>query len=52
MGVNSKEYFNILIERLQNVADNQIEAIDKAAEICAKSILKDKLVFTFGTGHG
>ena len=52
MGKNSKEYLNILIERLQNVADSQIEAIDKAAEICAESILNDKLVFTFGTGHG
>ena len=52
MGENSREYLNILIERLQNVADSQIEVIDKAAEICAESILNDKLVFTFGTGHG
>lgn len=45
-------YFGSLAERLQRVADTQEEAITQAAEICAQSILSDKLVFTFGTGHG
>lgn len=46
------DYFATVIERLQKVADSQGEAIDAAAEICAEAIINDKLVFTFGTGHG
>jgi len=34
------------------VQDTQLQAIEAAAEICANSNLEDKLVFTFGTGHG
>ena len=47
-----KEYFSLLTERLQVVIDTQENAIQSAAEICAQSIAKEKLVFTFGTGHG
>ena len=47
-----KDYFSLLSERLQVVIETQEEAIRSAADICAKSIVKDKLVFTFGTGHG
>jgi uncharacterized phosphosugar-binding protein len=46
------KYFSVLIERLAQVRDAQNEAIDQAAEICADSIAADKLVFSFGTGHG
>lgn len=45
-------YFASLAERLDAVRKTQIEAIDRAAEACAQSIAKDKLAFTFGTGHG
>ncbi|GKX35698.1 MAG: hypothetical protein MnENMB40S_33160 [Rhizobiaceae bacterium MnEN-MB40S] len=45
-------YFETLIGRLQTVADTQGDAIEAAAEICAEAIMNDKLVFTFGTGHG
>jgi uncharacterized phosphosugar-binding protein len=45
-------YFDSLIERLRNVRTSQAAAIDAAAEACAGSIARDKLVFTFGTGHG
>jgi uncharacterized phosphosugar-binding protein len=45
-------YFTTLIERLQEVRDTQAAAIDRAADACAKSIAADKLVFSFGTGHG
>ena len=45
-------YFDTVIERLQKVAETQADAIQAAAEICAESIINDKLVFTFGTGHG
>jgi uncharacterized phosphosugar-binding protein len=52
MTVLSIRYFDTLIERLAKVRDEQAEAIEKAAELCAKSIAAEKLVFTFGTGHG
>ena len=45
-------YFASLAERLDVVRKTQAEAIGRAAEACAQSIAKDKLAFTFGTGHG
>jgi uncharacterized phosphosugar-binding protein len=48
----ANRYFTTLIERLEKVRDSQGEAIDRAAEACAQSIASDKLVFSFGTGHG
>ena len=45
-------YFSTLAERLERVRATQAAAIEKAAELCAKSIAPEKLVFTFGTGHG
>lgn len=46
------DYRRLLEEKLALVFDHQQEAIDAAAEACADSIEKGKLVFTFGTGHG
>ena len=45
-------YFEVLIERLVEIRATQAEAIDRAAEACARSIAANKLVFSFGTGHG
>ena len=45
-------YFATLAERMKIVADSQKDAIEAAAVICADAIADDKLVFTFGTGHG
>lgn len=47
-----QDYRRLLDEKLALVFDNQEDAIDKAAEVCAASIGKGKLVFAFGTGHG
>ncbi|MBE7620962.1 SIS domain-containing protein [Gluconacetobacter entanii] len=47
-----EEYFDVLIARLGRVRDTQAENIRAAAKLCARSIARDKLVFTFGTGHG
>ena len=47
-----QDYRRLLEEKLALVFDHQQEAIDAAAEACADSIEKGKLVFTFGTGHG
>lgn len=48
----ARDYFNLVIERMQTVIDDQADAIEAAGAICADAIAKDKLVFTFGTGHG
>jgi uncharacterized phosphosugar-binding protein len=48
----AQNYFALVIERLNTVMETQAEAIEAAAEICAEAIARDKLVFTFGTGHG
>ena len=45
-------YFSTLAERLDKVRTTQSVAIEQAAELCARSIAAQKLVFTFGTGHG
>jgi len=45
-------YFDALIERLSEIRNKQRQAIDRAAALCADSIAADKLVFSFGTGHG
>jgi uncharacterized phosphosugar-binding protein len=45
-------YFDDLIARLSAISDGQTDAIDRAASFCADSIAADKLVFSFGTGHG
>tara|TARA_R110002020_G_scaffold233050_18_gene444794 strand:- start:2314 stop:3081 length:768 start_codon:yes stop_codon:yes gene_type:complete len=47
-----KRYLQTVVDRLTAVMDTQTAAIEEAANICAQSILNDKLVFTFGTGHG
>jgi uncharacterized phosphosugar-binding protein len=45
-------YFDQLIERLGEVRATQGQAIGRAAQACAASIAAEKLVFSFGTGHG
>ena len=52
MSAVASRYFSALIERLEQVRDAQGPAIERAAEACARSIAVDKLVFSFGTGHG
>lgn len=48
----SRRYLQTVIDRLTTVMGTQTAAIEAAADACARSILADKLVFTFGTGHG
>jgi uncharacterized phosphosugar-binding protein len=47
-----QQYRATLEDRLARVFDHQEAAIYAAADACADSIEKGKLVFTFGTGHG
>jgi uncharacterized phosphosugar-binding protein len=52
MSAVAHRYFSTLIDRLEQVRDTQGPPIERAAEACARSIAEDKLVFSFGTGHG
>jgi len=45
-------YLNNTIKRLEEVRATQGDAIATAGRACADSIAAEKLVFTFGTGHG
>lgn len=47
-----RRYLQTVIDRLTTVIETQSAAIETAAQLCAEAILNDKLVFTFGTGHG
>src|SRR6266436_3159308 len=44
-------YFVKATELLQQVRDHELEAIQRAAEVCAASIAQGGLVFLFGNGH-
>lgn len=48
----SKDYLSAVMDRIAYVRDTQLDSIEKAAKVCADTILNDSLVFTFGTGHG
>lgn len=48
----SKNYLDTMVERLETLRDTQLDSIQEAAQVCADTILRDNLVFTFGTGHG
>src|SRR5678810_1132655 len=44
-------YYEKALELLRRVRDQEIDAIDRAAEVCASSIAQGGLVFLFGNGH-
>lgn len=45
------DYFDKTLELLGRLRETQLEAIGRAAEICAESIANRGLVFLFGNGH-
>jgi uncharacterized phosphosugar-binding protein len=45
------EYFDRAVGLLRRVRETELEAIERAAEICAGSIARGGLVFLFGSGH-
>lgn len=47
----SRRYLVEAAAIIERIADTQLEAIDRAAEICARSIGSGGLVHAFGTGH-
>ena len=47
----SLRYLQIAQSIVQKIIDTQIDAIERAAEICSNTIVKDGLVFCWGGGH-
>jgi uncharacterized phosphosugar-binding protein len=47
----AETYASALFGVLKQVADTQQEAIQKAADILAKAVVGDGIIYTFGTGH-
>lgn len=47
----SQAYLQAAQKILKRIEETQMEAIEAAAEICARSIASDGLVHLFGTGH-
>jgi uncharacterized phosphosugar-binding protein len=47
----SLRYLQIANSIVQKIIDTQLDAIEKAAEICSNTIVKDGLVFCWGGGH-
>jgi uncharacterized phosphosugar-binding protein len=45
-------YLDNTLQRLEELRESQLDAIAEAGRACADSIAADKLVLTFGTGHG
>ena len=46
------KYLTAVVTQIEWVLKNQEDNIEEAAKLCADSIERDGLVFTFGTGHG
>src|SRR3989304_4932245 len=44
-------YFDAVQGILDRIRTTQVDALEKAADICANSIASDGLVHVFGTGH-
>lgn len=46
-----KEYREFITNTLLKIEENEIDKIEKAAIIASETILKDKFIYVFGTGH-
>ncbi|HTM47882.1 MAG TPA: SIS domain-containing protein [Bryobacteraceae bacterium] len=44
-------YYEKALDLLRQVRDQELDAIERAAEVCASSIARGGLVFLFGNGH-
>jgi uncharacterized phosphosugar-binding protein len=47
----SSRYLSTAAEIIQKISATQLEAIEQAAQICARTIVADGLVFCWGGGH-
>ena len=51
MTTSAMEYLNQAQAILKRIQTTQMEAIERAAELCTKAIAGDGLVHMFGSGH-
>lgn len=49
--MSSFKYFNAVEGLIEEIKETQMDNIQKAAEIFAETIKKDKIIHVFGTGH-
>ncbi|MGI6608721.1 MAG: sugar isomerase domain-containing protein [Erysipelotrichaceae bacterium] len=49
--MKQKEYYEIVKEQLQRQMTEEAENIEKAAHLCADSIMKKRVLHVFGCGH-
>ena len=47
----AKQYFENVIQRIQRLADEQMPAIDAAAELLADAVVNGQRIFAFGCTH-
>lgn len=47
----SVRYIAFIQDIVQKILDTQVEAIERAAQICSETIVRDGLVFCWGGGH-
>lgn len=45
------EYYEILKDQLDRQVHEEADAIEKAAQYCAESVCKKRLIHVFGCGH-
>lgn len=46
-----KEYYRIVLEQLDRQFNEESVSIENAAQLCAKSVLQDRVIHVFGCGH-
>jgi uncharacterized phosphosugar-binding protein len=46
-----REYREIITNTLLKIEENELDKIEKAAILTSETILKDKFIYVFGTGH-
>ncbi|NMB08424.1 MAG: SIS domain-containing protein [Tissierellia bacterium] len=49
--MSSLKYFNAVEDLVKEIKETQMDNINKAAEVFAKTIKEDKIIHVFGTGH-
>ncbi|GIW80909.1 MAG: hypothetical protein KatS3mg105_2716 [Gemmatales bacterium] len=47
----ARRFFEAAMKRLQQLGERQLDALDRAAELCTRAIAQEGLVHLFGCGH-
>ncbi len=49
--MKQNEYYEIVKDQLERQMKDEVESIEKAAQYCAESVMKKRLIHVFGCGH-